>query len=66
MHVPKIFWAEVVLCVCHLINKMSSSVLQDKIIFSCLYPEKPTIFFVARVFGSICFFFKIFNLNWIS
>jgi len=54
MHVPKIFWAKAILCACHLINKIPSSMMHDKILFSCLYHEKP-IFFVPRVFGSACF-----------
>jgi len=34
---------------------MSSSVLHDRIPFSCIYPDEPTFFFVLRVFGSTCF-----------
>jgi len=55
MHVFKNFWTEVILCACHLINKLSSSVLQNKISFSCMYPDKPTFSIVHRVFDSTYF-----------
>jgi len=40
MSVPKYLWSDDVLSACHLINRMFSSVLDSKIHFSCLYPNK--------------------------
>ena len=55
MHVPKAFWTDAIFYACHLINRMSSSMLHDKILFFCLYPDKPTFYVVLRVFGSTYF-----------
>ena len=44
MHVPKFLWSNDVLTACYLINKMPSSVLNDTIPFSCLYPDKKCLF----------------------
>ena len=38
--VPKYLCSDVVLSAYHLINRMPSSVLDDKISFSCLFPNK--------------------------
>ena len=43
-NVPNYLWSDVVLSACHLINRMSSSVLQGKVPFSCLYPVE--VFFI--------------------
>jgi len=51
----KIFWDNAILYACHLINRMSSSVLHDKIPLYYLFPDKPTFSFALRVFDS-CFF----------
>jgi len=40
MHVPEYFWADKVLSACHLINRVSSFILDDKTPFSVLYPKK--------------------------
>jgi len=36
MHVSKILWSDAVLSVCHLINRIPSSVLRSKVIFMSL------------------------------
>ena len=55
MHVSKYFWADVVICACYLINRMSSFVPHNKIPFSCMYPDKYIFSVVPRVFGSTCY-----------
>ena len=61
MHVPKYLWVDAVLCACHLINRMPSSVLHDKISFSCLYPDKSIFSVPPRVFGCTCFVQDVFR-----
>jgi len=46
---------DAVLSVCHLIDRMPSSVLDGKILFSYLYPTKSVFFMTPRVFGCTCF-----------
>ena len=55
MHVPKYLWADAVLSVCHLINRMPSSVLHGKISFSSLYPHRSVFPITSRVFDCTCF-----------
>jgi len=55
MSVPKYLWLDVVLSVCHLINRMPSSVLDKISSFSCLYPNKTPFSMIPRVFGCTCF-----------
>jgi len=45
----------VLLSVCKLINRMPSSVLQGKVLFSCLYPGRSIFHIVPRVFRFTCF-----------
>jgi len=59
MHVLKYLWVDAVLSACNLINKMPSSVLHGKILFSRLYPNKnifsvPPSVFVVDVLFRIC------------
>ena len=54
MHVPKYLLFNVVLSTCYLINRMLSSVLHGKVLFSCLYPHKSVFFITLRVFCCIC------------
>lgn len=46
---------DIVLYVCHLINKMSSSILYDKSHFSCLFPDKALFLILSRAFGCTYF-----------
>jgi len=39
--VPQRFWGDVVLSACYLINRMPSSVLENKISHSILIPHEP-------------------------
>ena len=55
MHIPKTFWAEAIFCACHLINRMPFSVLHDRTLFSCMYPDTPIFSVIPRVFGSTYF-----------
>jgi len=49
------FCAEAILWACHLINRMPTFVLYDKIPFFCLYPQKLTLSIIPRAYGSTCF-----------
>ena len=54
MHVPKYFWADAVLTACHLINRVLSSVLDDKTPF--FNSEKQSFNLPPKVFGEcMCF-----------
>jgi len=53
--VPQRFWCDVVLSACYLINRMSSSVLDNKILHSILFPHDRLHSLPPKVFGSICF-----------
>ena len=65
MHVTKTFWAEVILCACHWINRMPSFVLHDKIpFFVCILTNLSFLLFLMCLI--LLVLFKIFNLNWIS
>jgi len=55
MHVLKYLWSETVLSACHLINKMPSSILGEKIPFSCLHPHKSVFFMTPWVFDCTYF-----------
>ena len=55
MSVPKYLWSDNVLSACHLINRMLSSVLDGKIHFSYLYPNKSVFSMTLRVFCCTCF-----------
>ena len=64
MHFLKTFLVEGILYACHLINRMPLSILHNKILFSCLYSDRPTFSVVHCVFGSTCFVKNIqFGLN---
>jgi len=52
--VPQHFWS-VVLSACYLINRMSSSVLENKISHSILFPHEPLHPLPIKVFGSTCY-----------
>ncbi|KAL0285929.1 UNVERIFIED_CONTAM: Retrovirus-related Pol polyprotein from transposon RE2 [Sesamum angustifolium] len=41
MHVPKLYWGDVVLTACYLINRMPSTVLNGDTPYSCLFLDKP-------------------------
>ena len=53
--VPSRFWGDAVLTACYLINRMPSSVLDNKIPHSVLFPQDPLHPLPLRVFGSTCF-----------
>ena len=55
MQVPKHFWGDAVLTVCHLINRMPSVVLNHESPFSVLYPERTPFSLTPRVFGCVSF-----------
>lgn len=54
-HVPFCFWADAVLAACYLINRMPSSVIDNKIPHECLFPTDPLSQLSLRVFGCTCF-----------
>ena len=49
------FWGDAMLTACYLINRMSSSVLNNKILHSIFFPHSPLHSISPRVFGSTCF-----------
>jgi len=49
------FWVDVVLTACYLINRMSSSILNNKIPHSILFPHEPLHPLLLKVFRSTCF-----------
>ena len=53
--VPQYFWNDVILSACYLINHMSSSVLENKIPRSILFPHESLHPLPPKVFGSTCF-----------
>jgi len=53
--VPQRFWGDIILSVCYLINRMSSSILNNKIPHSILFPHEPLHLLPLKVFGSSCF-----------
>jgi len=55
MSVPKYLWSDAVLSACYLINRMFSSVLDERSPFSYLYANKKSFFMTPRVFGCTCF-----------
>jgi len=55
MSILKYLWSDAVLSACHLINRMPSSVVDDKILFSYLYPTKSVFSMTPRVFSCTCF-----------
>jgi len=54
-NVPMKFWGDVVLTARYLINRMSSSAIQNKVPHSILFPDEPLFRIDPRVFGSTCF-----------
>ena len=54
-NVPTTFWSDAVLTACYLINRMPSSVLNDQIPHSLLFPNDPLYHLPPRVFGCVCF-----------
>ena len=55
MHVPLQYWSDAVLTTCHLINRMPSSILNDQIPHSILFPRVNLYSLPPRIFGSTCF-----------
>ncbi|CAH9083140.1 unnamed protein product [Cuscuta epithymum] len=55
MNVPKQFWADAVSTSCFLINRMSSSVLDGKTPYQCLFPNKELFPIPPKIFGCTCF-----------
>jgi len=53
--VPQYFWSDAILSACYLINHMSSSVLENKIPHSILFPHESLHPLPPKVFGSKCF-----------
>ena len=49
------FWGDATLAACYLINRMSSSVLHDKILHSIIFPNQPLFCLPPHVFGCVCF-----------
>ncbi|RHN48942.1 putative RNA-directed DNA polymerase [Medicago truncatula] len=54
-HAPFKFWGDAILTACYLINRMPSSVLDNEIPHSLLFPKDPLYRVPLRVFGSTCF-----------
>jgi transposase InsO family protein len=55
MHVPKHFWGDAVLTACRLINRMPSVFLNNKSLFSLLYPDCAPFLLTPRLFGCVAF-----------
>ena len=55
MHIPKYFWAGIVLISCHLIIRVYSSNLDGKIPFSVFYPKKEPFDLPPKVFECVYF-----------
>ena len=55
MKVPKQFWADAISIACFLINRMPSTVLNDQIPYSILFPKKSLFPVEPRIFGSTCY-----------
>ena len=53
--VPQCFWSESILSACYLINRMSPSVLENKISHSILFPHESLHPLPPKVFESTCF-----------
>nr|KYP63464.1 Retrovirus-related Pol polyprotein from transposon TNT 1-94 [Cajanus cajan] len=53
--VPLRFWGDAILSACYLINRMPSSVLNNQIPYTILYPQKDLYPVPLRVFGCTCF-----------
>jgi len=53
--VPQCFWGDAILSACYLINRMSSSVLENKIPHSIFFPHESLHPLPPRGFGSTCF-----------
>ncbi|PNY03792.1 ubiquitin carboxyl-terminal hydrolase 12-like protein [Trifolium pratense] len=54
-HAPSKFWADAILTSCYLINRMPSSVLNNEIPHSLLFPRDSLYPLPLRVFDSTCF-----------
>ncbi|CAH9097958.1 unnamed protein product [Cuscuta europaea] len=54
-HTPPHYWADVVLTVCYLINRMPSSVIHNEIPHSVLFPTRELFPLPPYVFGCVCF-----------
>ncbi|CAH9120172.1 unnamed protein product [Cuscuta epithymum] len=54
-HTPPQYWADAVLTACHLINRMPSSVLNNEIPYSILFPARDLFPLPPHVFGCVCF-----------
>ena len=53
--VPFLFWGNVFLTACYLINRMPSFVLHDQIVHELLFPDQSLYFLPPRVFDYTCF-----------
>ena len=53
--VPQRFWGDAILVACYLINRMSSSILNDQILHSILLPNQPLFSLPPHVFSCVCF-----------
>ena len=54
--VPQCFWRDAILAACYLINRMSSSVLHDKISHSILFPNQPLFCFPPHLYHQVLHF----------
>lgn len=54
-HIPHRFWADAVLTVCYLINRMPSFVLDGAIPYNVLFPTAPLFPVSPKVFGCVCY-----------
>jgi len=53
--IPQRFWGDVVLSAYYLINRMSSSILENKISHSILFPRESLHLLPPKAFGSTCY-----------
>jgi hypothetical protein len=61
MHVPKRFCSDALLTPCHLINRMSSTLLDGASSYSILFPSSLVLPLPPSVFECVCF---VHNLPW--
>ena len=59
MHVPKLFWVDVVSTACFFINRMSSSFLNWDTPYHILFPNKLLFPIEPQVFGCDCFIWDV-------
>ena len=55
MRFPKSYWSDVVLTICHLINRMPSTILGGQIPYTVLSPNALLFHLPHKIFGCVCY-----------